>query len=387
MSTVDDNFCYDRDVTPKHNGNLLTQSDDLVGDSSNDNESIHADVVVDSSQDNESIQGNAKIQNISNVPMLPADVVVNSSKDNKSILPHATIQNAKSSNPVVSSVFKKSSRKEIYSALATTSRKGMKLSKNRKRSSTKLNRGGGVVTFEYATKGSSSDKVRKKKVSPVLQLSSDNGGNITVPSASDAPIGDKSSPKTSKTLFDGDSAMLHDKELSDISRQPNSDSVSDREVAIGVEVPHQNLFPLNTDVHGFVDMIHMSAHSFQGHNCILRIVDPVNGYGLAVVLCNNMVEELNRGFDHLLTTIRVHITTIFYSDNTSFVIPIVEKSNDINCICQPHTELMKKEHSLYKQQLRKWNESYNNNWIRGTVIVQAVCQYAITKLIFIIGYF
>jgi hypothetical protein len=60
----------------------------------------------------------------------------------------------------------------------------------------KLSRGGGVVTFEYASKGSSSDKVRKKQVSPVLQLSPDNGGNITFPSASDAPIGDQSSPKT-----------------------------------------------------------------------------------------------------------------------------------------------------------------------------------------------
>jgi hypothetical protein len=113
-------------------------------------------------------------------------------------------------------------------------------------------------------------------------------------------------------------------------------------VAIRVEVPHQNLFPLKTDVHGFVDIIDMSAHSFQNHNCILRIVDPVKRDGFAVVLCNNMVEEFNRGFDHLLTAICVRITTIFYSDNTAFILSIVEKCNDINCICQPHTELMKK---------------------------------------------
>jgi hypothetical protein len=27
---------------------------------------------------------------------------------------------------------------------------------------------------------------------------------------------------------------------------------------------------------------------------------------------------------------------------------------------------------LYKKQLRKWCEAYNNNWVRGAVIVQAI---------------
>jgi hypothetical protein len=191
-------------------------------------------------------------------------------------------------------------------------------------------------------------------------LSPNNGGNITFPSASDAPIGIQSSPKTSKVvlgdsssvkeytnnLFDGDSTILCDKEIFDISSQPDSGVVSDREAAIRVEVPHHNLFHLNTDFHGFVDIIDMSAHSFQGRNCILHIVNPVNHYGFAVVLRNNMVEELNREFDCLLTIIRVQIAIIFYSDNTSFIIPILEKCNDINCICQPHNELIEKERSL-----------------------------------------
>jgi len=183
----------------------------------------------------------------------------------------------------------------------------------------KLTRGPGVLNFEHASKGKSSDKARKKKGSPVLQLSTDNGGNITFPPASDIPIGsqssiityevvlgDPSSVKESTTyLFDGDSAILLDKDMFDISTQPDSSEVSDREVGIRANVPHDNLFPLDSDVHGFVDIIDMSVHSFQGYHCILCIVDPVICYGFTVVFCNNMVEELNRGFDHLLTLIYV----------------------------------------------------------------------------------
>ncbi len=104
---------------------------------------------MDSSKDNKSIQAHAKIQNATDIGF--SSTVTSVVAYNVSHLP---------SNPVVSSVFKKCLHEEIYSALATTSWKGMRLSRNRKRSPAKSNRGDGVVNFEHASKGSSSNKVR-----------------------------------------------------------------------------------------------------------------------------------------------------------------------------------------------------------------------------------
>jgi hypothetical protein len=51
----------------------------------------------------------------------------------------------------------------------------------------------------------------------------------------------------------------------------------------------------------------MSAHSFLGYNCIMRIVNPVNRYGFAVILHNNLDDELKRGLNRLLSVICVPI--------------------------------------------------------------------------------
>jgi len=45
---------------------------------------------------------------------------------------------------------------------------------------------------------------------------------------------------------------------------------------------------------------------------------------------------------------------------------------DIRFVFKPHTDAMRLEHSLFKRQLCKWVEAYNNNGIHGTVIEQAV---------------
>jgi hypothetical protein len=123
---------------------------------------------------------------------------------------------------------------------------------------------------------------------------------------------------------------------------------------------------------GYVDIINMTEHTFLGFNYILRIVDPVRRFGFAVVLRSNDAHELIQGFDRLISMMRVHPACIYYDDNTSFVTYCISQHKSIDFFKHPHSSPMKKERSMYKRQLRKWLEAYNNNWVRGAVIVQAI---------------
>jgi len=69
---------------------------------------------------------------------------------------------------------------------------------------------------------------------------------------------------------------------------------------------------------------------------------------------------------------RVIPDTIYFNDTTSFVHDIQHYYSSIKFVKQSHSPLMKVERSLYKRQLRKWIEAYNNNWVRGAVVVQAI---------------
>ncbi len=123
---------------------------------------------------------------------------------------------------------------------------------------------------------------------------------------------------------------------------------------------------------GYLDIINMTEHTFLGFNYILRIVDPVRRFGFAVVLRSNDAHELIQGFDRLISMMRVHPACIYYDDNTSFVTYCISQHKSIDFFKHPHSSPMKKERSMYKRQLRKWLEAYNNNWVRGAVIVQAM---------------
>ncbi len=122
----------------------------------------------------------------------------------------------------------------------------------------------------------------------------------------------------------------------------------------------------------YVDIVDMSKHTFLGYHFILRVVDPVRRYGFAVVLRNASDVELCTGFERLLSIMRIFPRTIYYSDKASFVSQLRGKHPSINFIEQCHCPLMRVERSLFKKQLRKWIDAYNNNWVRGTVIVQAI---------------
>jgi hypothetical protein len=123
---------------------------------------------------------------------------------------------------------------------------------------------------------------------------------------------------------------------------------------------------------GYLDIINMTEHTYLGFNYILRIVDPVRRFGFAVVLRSNDAHELIKGFDRLISVMLVHPDVIYYYDNTSFVTYCISNHKSIDFFKHPHSSMMKKERSMYKRQLRKWLEAYNNNWVRGAVIVQAM---------------
>jgi hypothetical protein len=109
-----------------------------------------------------------------------------------------------------------------------------------------------------------------------------------------------------------------------------------------------------------------------GYNFILRLVDPVHRYGFAMVLHNIGAAELRTGLGRVLSLTRVQPHTIYYNSKTSFVCDISNEHESIELIESNHSSLMKIECSLYKKQLHKWIDAYNNNWVRGAVLVQAV---------------
>ena len=123
---------------------------------------------------------------------------------------------------------------------------------------------------------------------------------------------------------------------------------------------------------GFIDIISMTARPFLGFNYILRIVDPVRRFGFTVVLRSNAANDLMCGFEKLVLIMRVEPQIIYYADHTSFVSDFITHHSTIQFKSEIYSPLMKKERLLYKKQLQKWCEAYNNNWVRGVVIVQAI---------------
>jgi len=143
--------------------------------------------------------------------------------------------------------------------------------------------------------------------------------------------------------------------------------------AVGAEVDvNENLVDDRLLLHGYLDVVDMTAYTFLGFNFILRVVDPVRRLGFSVVLRSNSLNEYQRGFERLISIMRVIPDTIYFNDTTSFVHDIQHYYSSIKFVKQSHSPLMKVERSLYKRQLRKWIEAYNNNWVRGAVVVQAI---------------
>jgi hypothetical protein len=69
----------------------------------------------------------------------------------------------------------------------------------------------------------------------------------------------------------------------------------------------------------------------------------------------------------------VHPQKIYCSEKTAFAMESSKHHSGIDFTEHSHSPLMKVEHSLYKRQLIKWINAYNNNnWVHGAVIVQAI---------------
>jgi hypothetical protein len=219
------------------------------------------------------------------------------------------------------------------------------------------------------------------KAEPVLAMAMEEDGNVSVPhpSTSAYDLVALSENRPSSTTSTSASLLVASEPSGDIT------SINDIVVDTDNECPLQDAssmgptaksvvdFEVLIDgVYGFVYIIDMSSRTFLSYNTILCLVDPVNCYGFAVVLQCNLENELLEGFKQLLNIMRIPPRIIFFNDTTSFVSKLSDEHHDIRFVSRPHTDAMQAEQSLYKQQLHKWAEAYNNNWIRGAVIVQAV---------------
>jgi hypothetical protein len=162
-----------------------------------------------------------------------------------------------------------------------------------------------------------------------------------------------------------------DEKCNTVGAEVNADD--EQSNAVGAEVNvNDNLVDDRLLLHGYLDVVDMTAYTFLGFNFILRVVDPVRRLGFSVVLRSNSLNEYQRGFERLISIMRVIPDTIYFNDTTRFVTDIQHYYSSIKFVKQSHSPLMKVERSLYKRQLRKWIEAYNNNWVRGAVVVQAI---------------
>jgi hypothetical protein len=80
--------------------------------------------------------------------------------------------------------------------------------------------------------------------------------------------------------------------LLDVSAKKESSGVPHNASDVIANSQADNVSVMNSNVHGFVDVIDMSVHNFLGYNCILHIVDPVNYHGFTIILHNNMEDEM-----------------------------------------------------------------------------------------------
>jgi hypothetical protein len=89
-------------------------------------------------------------------------------------------------------------------------------------------------------------------------------------------------------------------------------------------------------LHGYNDIMDMSVHPFLSYNFILQVVDPMSHFGFAVVLHRGTINELNAGFDHLISTMHVHFQTIYYIDKASFTLECIKEHSSIDFIKLSH---------------------------------------------------
>jgi hypothetical protein len=199
------------------------------------------------------------------------------------------------------------------------------------------------------------------KAEPVLAMAMEEDGNVSVPHPStSASALSENWPSSTMSA----SALL-------VSSEPSGDITSINDVVVDAdnECPLQDASStvptatsvvdfevLSDGVYGFVDIIDMSCHTFLSYNTVLRLVYPVNRYGFAVVFQCNLENELHEGFKQLLNITRIPPRNTFFNETTSFVSNLSDERRDIRFVSRPHTDAMKAERSLYKQQLHQMED-------------------------------
>lgn len=96
-------------------------------------------------------------------------------------------------------------------------------------------------------------------------------------------------------------------------------------------------------LHGYLDLIDISLHTFLSYNFFLRVVDPIQCYGFATVLHSDTKDNLKRDFDCLISIMHAHPQTIYYSVKTSFALECSHVHNSIDFIELSHFPSMKVE--------------------------------------------
>ena len=122
----------------------------------------------------------------------------------------------------------------------------------------------------------------------------------------------------------------------------------------------------------YVDLVDNSTQSCCGYSYVLRLVDPIARLGHVMILKSTSDDALCEAFSKLMCIARFPPTTIYYDEKFTFIPTVASLYPRVVFTKQPHSDLMKKERSLFRRQLRKWIFSYGNNWLHGVTVVQAV---------------
>jgi hypothetical protein len=125
-------------------------------------------------------------------------------------------------------------------------------------------------------------------------------------------------------------------------------------------------------VTSYVDLVDISKQSCCGYSYVLRLVDPIARLGHVMILKSTSDDALCAAFSKLMCIARFPPTTIYYDEKFTFIPTVASLYPRVVFTKQPQSDLMKKERSLFRRQLRKWIFSYGNNWLRGVTVVQAV---------------
>jgi hypothetical protein len=125
-------------------------------------------------------------------------------------------------------------------------------------------------------------------------------------------------------------------------------------------------------VTSYLDLVDISKQSCCGYSYVLRLVDPIARLGHVMILKSTSDDALCEAFSKLMCIARFPPTTIYYDEKFTFIPTVASLYPRVVFTKQPYSDLMKKERSLFRRQLRKWIFSYGNNWLRGVTVVQAV---------------